>query len=116
MRYVQIDHRLSLFETQGDQDDDRSIPYFYACASSMFEDHLVAFVDEMVELDHAESTVKIYLSCITDAAKAMRAAEAAACDSTPDPPLLPVRLMVMAFAPGTRGRTRWSSHLCPTRR
>jgi hypothetical protein len=29
--------------------------YFYACAFSMFEKHLVAFVDEMVEDDHAES-------------------------------------------------------------
>jgi hypothetical protein len=39
----------------------------------MFEGHLIAFVDEMVELDHAESTVKIYLSCINDVAKAMGA-------------------------------------------
>jgi len=54
--------------------------YFYACAFSIFQGHLVAFVDEMAELDHAESTVKIYLSCINDVAKAMRAAGVAACD------------------------------------
>ncbi|WP_428698293.1 tyrosine-type recombinase/integrase [Stappia sp.] len=54
--------------------------YFYACAFSMFEEHLVAFVDEMVEHDHAESTVKIYLSCINDVAKAMGAAGIAARD------------------------------------
>jgi integrase/recombinase XerD len=48
--------------------------YFYASAFSMFEDHLIAFVDEMVRVDHAESTVKIYLSCINDVAKAMSAA------------------------------------------
>lgn len=54
--------------------------YFYACAFSMFEGNLVAFVDEMVELDHAESTVKIYLSCINDVAKAMHAAGMAAYD------------------------------------
>jgi hypothetical protein len=38
--------------------------YFYACAFSMFEGHLVTFIDEMVELDHAENTVKIYLSSL----------------------------------------------------
>ncbi|KXF77982.1 hypothetical protein ATN84_24540 [Paramesorhizobium deserti] len=54
--------------------------YFYACAFSLFEGHLVAFVDEMVEHDHAESTVRIYLSCINDVAKAIRAAGIAACD------------------------------------
>jgi hypothetical protein len=54
--------------------------YFYACAFSVFEGDLVAFVDEMVEHDHAESTVRIYLSCINDVAKAMRAAGIAACD------------------------------------
>ena len=54
--------------------------YFYACAFSMFEKHLVAFVDEMVEHDHAESTVKIYLSCVNDVAKAMHAAGIAASD------------------------------------
>lgn len=54
--------------------------YFYACAFSMFDHHLVAFVDEMVELDHAESTVKLYLSCINDVAKAMHAVGIAACD------------------------------------
>jgi integrase/recombinase XerD len=47
--------------------------YFYACAFSMFESYLVAFVDEMVALDHAESTVKLHLSCINDVAKAMNA-------------------------------------------
>jgi hypothetical protein len=54
--------------------------YFYACAFPMFEKHLVAFVDEMVEHDHAESTVKIYLSCVNDVAKAMHAAGIAASD------------------------------------
>jgi len=29
----------------------------------MYGDHLFAFVDRMAELDHAESTVKLYLSC-----------------------------------------------------
>jgi hypothetical protein len=37
--------------------------YFYTCAFSMLAGHLVAFVDEMVELAYAESTIKIYLSC-----------------------------------------------------
>jgi hypothetical protein len=55
--------------------------YFYACAFSMFEKHLVAFVDEMVEHDHAESTVKIYLSCVNDVAKAMHAAGIAASEA-----------------------------------
>ncbi|KQV12577.1 hypothetical protein ASC97_32260 [Rhizobium sp. Root1203] len=54
--------------------------YFYTCAFSKFESHLVAFVDEMVELDHAESTVKLYLSCINDVAKAMHIAGIAADD------------------------------------
>ncbi|MDB5392516.1 MAG: Phage integrase family protein [Rhodospirillales bacterium] len=54
--------------------------YFYSCAFGMFGDHLVVFVDEMVEHDHAESTVKIYLSCINDVAKAMHAAGMAPCD------------------------------------
>jgi hypothetical protein len=34
----------------------------------------------MTELDHAESTVKLYLSCINDVAKAMATAGNAACD------------------------------------
>jgi hypothetical protein len=38
----------------------------------------VAFVDEMVELDHAESTITFYLSCINDVAKAMHGAGMAA--------------------------------------
>ncbi|MEQ1952607.1 hypothetical protein [Mesorhizobium sp. CN2-181] len=54
--------------------------YFYACAFSIFEGHLVAFVDEMETLHHAESTIKIYLSCMSDVAKAMHAAGIAACD------------------------------------
>jgi site-specific recombinase XerD len=54
--------------------------YFYSCAFGMFGDDLVAFIDEMVEHDHAEITVKIYLSCINDVAKAMRAGDIAACD------------------------------------
>jgi integrase/recombinase XerD len=54
--------------------------YFYACAFSVFDEHLVAFVDEMVALEHAESTVKLYLSCINDIAKAMDATGIAACD------------------------------------
>lgn len=54
--------------------------YFYAYAFSMFEAHLVAFVNEMVEFGHAESTVKLYLSCINDVAKGMQAAGMAACD------------------------------------
>jgi site-specific recombinase XerD len=57
--------------------------YFYACAFSLFEDHLVAFVDEMVELDHAESTITLYLSCINDVAKAMHVAGMAASDLDP---------------------------------
>ena len=54
--------------------------YFYACAFDMYGDHLFAFVDRMAELDHAESTVKLYLSCINDVAKAMATARNAACD------------------------------------
>lgn len=54
--------------------------YFYACAFDMYGDHLFAFVDRMAELDHAESTVKLYLSCINDVAKAMATAGNAACD------------------------------------
>lgn len=54
--------------------------YFYACAFSLFEFHLVAFVDEMVELGHAESTITLYLSCINDVAKAMHGAGMAASD------------------------------------
>jgi hypothetical protein len=54
--------------------------YFYDCAFDMFRDHLLAFVDRMAELDHAESTVKIYLSCINDVAKAVHAARITACD------------------------------------
>ena len=46
----------------------------------MYGDHLFAFVDRMAELDHAESTVKLYLSCINDVAKAMATAGNAACD------------------------------------
>ena len=53
--------------------------YFYRCTFDMFERHLVVF-DKMVELDHAECTVKIYLSCINDVDKAMHAAGIAACD------------------------------------
>jgi len=48
--------------------------YFYACAFDMYGDHLFAFVDRMAELDHAESTVNLYLSCINDVAKAMATA------------------------------------------
>ena len=54
--------------------------YFYACAFDMYGDHLFAFVDRMAELDHAESTVNLYLSCINDVAKAMATAGNAACD------------------------------------
>ncbi len=54
--------------------------YFYACAFDMYGDHLFAFVDRMAELDHVESTVKLYLSCINDVAKAMATAGNAACD------------------------------------
>lgn len=54
--------------------------YFYRCAFDIFGTHLVAFIDEMVRLDHAESTVKLYLSCINDIAKVMDAAGIAACD------------------------------------
>jgi site-specific recombinase XerD len=54
--------------------------YFYACAFSLFDDHLIAFIDEMETNDHAESTVKLYLSCINDIAKAMDATGIAACD------------------------------------
>ena len=54
--------------------------YFYRCAFDIFGTHLVAFIDEMVRLDHAESTVKLYLSCINDIAKVMDAAGVAACD------------------------------------
>ncbi len=54
--------------------------YFYACAFSLFNDHLIAFIDEMETNDHAESTVKLYLSCINDVAKAMDATGIAACD------------------------------------
>jgi hypothetical protein len=54
--------------------------YFYACAFDMYGDHLFAFVDRMAELDHAKSTVKLYLSCINDVAKAMATAGNAACD------------------------------------
>ncbi|OWK25847.1 hypothetical protein AJ87_00340, partial [Rhizobium yanglingense] len=50
------------------------------CAFSMFEEHLVSFVEEMEALDHADSTVKIYLSCINDVATMMHAAGIAACD------------------------------------
>jgi integrase/recombinase XerD len=54
--------------------------YFYSCAFATFGEHLRVFVDEMVELEHATSTVKIYLSCINDIARAMGAAGLAACD------------------------------------
>jgi integrase/recombinase XerD len=54
--------------------------YFYDCAFSMFGDHLLAFIDGMVELNRASSTIKLYLSCINDVAKAMEAAGMAACD------------------------------------
>jgi hypothetical protein len=54
--------------------------YFYACAFDLYGDHLFAFVDRMAELDHAESTVNLYLSCINDVAKAMATAGNAACD------------------------------------
>jgi hypothetical protein len=43
-------------------------------------DHLLDFIDGMVELNHASSTIKLYLSCINDVAKAMAAAGMAACD------------------------------------
>ncbi len=48
---------------------------------SLFDEHLAAFVDEMVTNDHAESTVKLYLSCINDISKAMDATGIAACRS-----------------------------------
>jgi hypothetical protein len=35
--------------------------YFYACTFDMYGDHLFAFVYRMAELDHAGSTVKLYL-------------------------------------------------------
>ena len=54
--------------------------YFCACAVDMYGDHLFAVVDRMAELDHAESTVNLYLSCINDVAKAMATAGNAACD------------------------------------
>jgi integrase/recombinase XerD len=54
--------------------------YFYRCAFDIFGSHLVDFIDDMVRLDHAESTVKLYLSCINDIAKAMDATGIAACD------------------------------------
>jgi integrase/recombinase XerD len=54
--------------------------YFYAGAFDLYGDHLFAFVDRMAELDHAESTVNLYLSCINDVAKAMATAGNAACD------------------------------------
>jgi integrase/recombinase XerD len=47
---------------------------FYERAFSVFGDHLGAFVTDMIERDHATSTVKLYLSCINDVAKAMEAA------------------------------------------
>jgi integrase/recombinase XerD len=46
---------------------------FYERAFSVFGDHLGAFVTDMIERDHATSTVKLYLSCINDVAKAMEA-------------------------------------------
>ena len=39
---------------------------FYERAFSVFGDHLGAFVTDMIERDHATSTVKLYLSCIND--------------------------------------------------
>jgi integrase/recombinase XerD len=54
--------------------------YFCACAVDMYGDHLFAVVDRMAELDHAESTVRLYLSCINHVAKAMATAGNAACD------------------------------------
>jgi hypothetical protein len=63
------DSRLSTFKNKGERDDRRSVPryqYFYERAFSVFGGHLSAFVNNMVERDHATSTVTLYLnSCIT---------------------------------------------------
>jgi hypothetical protein len=66
---------------QGDHDDDQSISVFLRLRLRHVTETICSpFVDRMTELDHAESTVKLYLSCINDVAKAMATAGNAACD------------------------------------
>jgi hypothetical protein len=54
--------------------------YFYERAFSLFGDHTRCFIEKLAEQEHAASTIKLYLSCINDVAKAMDAAGLSACD------------------------------------
>lgn len=54
--------------------------YFYERAFSLFGDHTRCFIEDLAEKEHAASTIKLYLSCVNDVAKAMEAAGLSACD------------------------------------
>jgi integrase/recombinase XerD len=54
--------------------------YFYERAFSLFGDHTRCLIEKLAEQEHAASTIKLYLSCINDVAKAMDAAGLSAYD------------------------------------